>query len=99
MELIKSPKRKIRQIEKINNRKEMSRSIGPDYQHHNWKLYKHKHLSNQLKTIDETKLLIVWVSIKIIYKIKFLFINTTSSFALCVFVADMQQCDIYATVL
>ena len=26
------PKRKIRQIEKINNRKEMSRSIGPDYQ-------------------------------------------------------------------
>jgi len=25
-------KRKIRQIEKINNRKEMSRSIGPDYQ-------------------------------------------------------------------
>ena len=29
---MKSPKRKIRQIEKINNRKEMSRSIGPDYQ-------------------------------------------------------------------
>jgi hypothetical protein len=26
------PKRKIRQIEKINNRKEMSSNIGPDYQ-------------------------------------------------------------------
>jgi hypothetical protein len=28
----KLPKKKIRQIEKINNRKEMSKSIGPDYQ-------------------------------------------------------------------
>jgi hypothetical protein len=33
------PKRKIRQIEKINNRKEMSRSIGPDYQQLTIKLY------------------------------------------------------------
>ena len=35
----------------------------------------------------------------IIYAIKFLFINTSHRFALCVFVSDMQHCDINATVL
>ena len=72
-------KRKIRQIEKINNRKEMSRSIGPDYQHHNWKLYKHKHLSNQLKTLKHYTTCDCVGKYKdqlIIYAIKFLFINT-----------------------
>ena len=33
----------------------------------------------------------------IIYQINFLFINTLRSFTLCVFVSDMQHCDINTT--
>jgi hypothetical protein len=103
-------KRKIRQIEKINNRKEISWTLDQpikiklitNYQQHNWKLYKHKHLSNQLKTLKHYTTCDCVNRIKdqlIIYAIKFLFINTSHSFTLCVFVSDLQQCDINATVL
>jgi uncharacterized MnhB-related membrane protein len=65
-------------------------------------LYKHKHLSNQLKTLKHYTTCDCVGKYKdqlIIYAIMFLFINTSHSFTLCVFVSDMQHCDINATVL
>ncbi len=58
---IRAAKRKIRQIEKINNRKEYIHSLTRDW----IKGIKHKLNTDLKKTLHQLKPLSVWVSIKI----------------------------------